>query len=293
MRRLSVFAVVAAAAIVPLVAACQSDRAVGGSTAMVTTSPAPTPSLRWTADELNQKLQGGLAKSRTGKYAQRLTTDLGDGRLVKTLTVTYDLQAGSWTAHEHSETTSPSFRAKHPDLDQLDIVMVVVDSVPYLTAPAWPEPRRGKWMRLDLGSVGGAAAQFADADYSVPPTLAILLSLDAVSASPDDDGPVLSGKVASRYTASSFIANTALVKAVGDLRSLGGETVARVRLDDDGLPVSMTIRGSDVKVSPALSAEMNAWLYRSDLVVDFSDLGKPVTITAPAKSLLLPDTPAP
>lgn len=272
--------------VVMLVGGCATaPSASPGGSASGGVSPAASAGGGATAPaEALARMRKSLAEARAGSYTERVVTDVGDGStLTRVARGRFDLVQRRWTARISFEAEPASAAQRWPGLVDKSMDIVVVESDVYLTVPSWPAALRGRWLRLDDSALPGGV-DMGGQSRPLP-----VLALDRLV--PDTASPGAQGRLTGHLSLADAIALLGLkagaVKSGVDLEALDGLGRAELELDDQGLPMTLSLSGREVRPDSALPASVRDALPLQSSMVTFERWGDQGDIEAPGADRLI------
>jgi hypothetical protein len=257
-----------------LLAGCSSapsTPAGAGATKLTALPRSPSPA------ELNDHVQAVLATRGTGGFTQRTVSKAKDGTVTMVLKGSFSVPAQSWQGRLEYQSDSKAFLKATP-LKELTANVIEVGKDSFQNLPARTGPDAKRWVK----SPTPAATAFNGSA-----TLLALLRFTPVKVRKQGSGWELTGTVPARIAMSALGVGEVQWNPDGDAGALNGIGNLTVSTTADGSPTGLTINGAAVHLTTTLPPRLRQVLPGQHATLTLRDLGKPVTIKAPAKNRLI------
>ena len=271
------------AAFLALVSVVVVSACGGGSTPVSAPLPTHSPAgLRPAAAEALLKSSVAAVVSGTAQYRQVVTIS------TSTETVRTE-QQGSLDGRRHVWQSTLTGDAGGAPVGT--IRFVVTAQALYLTSPGWPTSMRGRWYRFTPRDLAGAAGGFAQGATigALPDAADVLLSARATAARTAPTGTNIDAEIPASKALALAGLRGGLSKLRVDPASITGVVRLRVELGPGGdLQSAQIAPGSLARLAPQLPQAIQEATQQLGVVIRFSHVGEPVTITVPASSDIIP-----
>lgn len=230
-----------------------------------------------------------LGENNSARFRYTAVATAGAATVAKTTTGAFDLTRQLWHATLTIDADPPSALG---EANGGRLNFIGTRKALYLTAPQWPEPDRGRWMRFSPAQVSRAiegAVPSSEISPGIPLPVHTLDNLTALSATRHDDNVRLTVELPTLAALRFLGVGAQLLHQGGAGNGFRGTATATLRLDRAGHPVLLRLLGRDVTAGvEQLPADARAALPHMQAEAAFERFGDPVLVVIPRGDQLIP-----